>query len=398
MQSFWDRWVLAFSSVGLGLMIGCTPAKVSAPQERPQGPAVAFLGDSISTGAVAHPAVHFDNAALTDIFAGKLPLEPSDEMRQGLKEGGFQDAADFKSPRRLPPSTREFAGGLSWLSKHAMLSFSHQFLDSEELSWSSFAGRSLGFSPDRVLIAAEDGARVEAAAAQLERVLENNHGVLPEQVYVLFTGNDLCGAQMDFVTSTDKFGAALERFAQVVKHKAQVNERGVDIWLVDPISILQLVQSEEIAAKKVRAHGQEMTCRELQRYPGPSPEELAKTSQKLPTTPEELYVSQFMPRSPAAYCPTIFLGKGEEGRNQQITLANRIHSFRREIAEFTKRHKDKAPNGVRYHHVTGTGRLLFAPEEIAEDCFHLSWRGQMRLARTILSDVRDENVTIGSKN
>lgn len=377
--------------------MGCTPSKAVAPQETQPAPAVAFLGDSISTGAVAHPSVRFDSAALTDIFAGKLLLEPSEEMRRALQEGGFQEAADFQTPRRLPPSTREFAGGLSWLSKHAMLSFSHQFLDSEELSWSSFAGRSLGFAPDRVLIAAEDGARVEAAAAQLERVLETNKGVLPEQVYVFFTGNDLCGPQMDFVTGTEEFGAALDRLAQVVKHKAQMGERGVDIWLVDPVSILQLVQSEEIAAKKVQAHGKEMTCRELQRYPGHSPEELAKAS-KLPETPEELYVTQFMPRSPAAYCPTIFQAKGEEGRNQQIALANRIHSFRREIAEFTKRHKEKSSQGVRYHHVTGPGRLLFTPDEIAEDCFHLSWRGQMRLARSILADVRDENVTVGSKN
>lgn len=398
MSQFKNTLIFLGGAAVLALSGGCTPSNAasSSSTESMPPPAVAFLGDSISTGAVAHPAVHFESSVLTDIFSGKLQLNPSPDMRKGLEENGFQDAADFTMPRRLPPSTREFTGGLTWLSKHAMLGFSHQFLDSEELAWTSFAGRSLGLPADRILIAAEDGARIESAAAQMERVLEANEGVLPDQVFVFFTGNDLCGPQMDFVTSTSEFGASLERLSQVVMRKGKVGGKGVDIWMVDPVSLLQLVQNEAITSKKVQAHGREMTCRELQTYAGHPREDLTKLK-NLPMTPEELYVTQFMPQSPAAYCPTVFLAKGSQGREQQIALANRIHSFRREIADFTKKQEKNAPQGVRYHHVTSTGRLLFEPEEIAEDCFHLSWRGQMRVAHTVLSEIREENVTVGAK-
>ena len=54
-------------------------------------PALAILGDSLSTGAATHPALQFDGQVLWDVFTGKISVQPTtaalpSDLAAGLPE------------------------------------------------------------------------------------------------------------------------------------------------------------------------------------------------------------------------------------------------------------------------------------------------------------------------
>ena len=362
---------------------------------------VAVLGDSLATGAVAHPALRYDRKTLLDIFTGKLALTVDEGMRQQIKASGFVVYPDGTGPRRLIPSSREAdAGALSWVVHYAILSFSHRFLDAEELSWGYLVATSTGVVPSDVLIAAEDGARMSAAIRQVDRVLDAMHNALPRHLFMFFTGNDLCGPTMDYVTGADEYGEYLEKALLYMLENGSPGEQGADIWVMDPVGLLQLVQSESIQKKEVEAHGRKMRCSELQTYVS-DPRQRSADVQRMSADAgtgryspvASVFVAQF-PESPAYYCPTV-LGLSFDGRGKenQTILANRLRSYREEIGTAIAKVKQhalfrKASGRVRFHQITGTGKVLFNGEDIANDCFHLSLTGQLKIARTVMSDLR----------
>lgn len=146
---------------------------------------VAVLGDSISTGAVAHPDIGFDGQKLNAIVAGKLTLEPDTGQIEQIQSTPFGIAADFEAPTRLFMSRREYLGGLQWFGKHLLVAVSHLYLDVEQYTWANFIARKLGTPPQDILIAAEDGARIASATRQLDRVLDHTKGILPRHLQAL---------------------------------------------------------------------------------------------------------------------------------------------------------------------------------------------------------------------
>ena len=353
---------------------------------------LAIIGDSLSTGAVAHPALRYDRRALLDIFTGKTPILVDDKMRQQMVSNGFAAASDGFFPQRLLPTNREAdSGAVSFVMHHAILSFAHHYLDAEELSWGYLVARSLAFAPQNILVAAEDGSRMAAAERQVDRVLDSTGGILPQHVFLFFTGNDLCGPTMDYVTEADDYGEYLTRALLYILQNGKIGGDGSDVWIMDPVGILQLVQSESIQNKVVDAHGKKMRCAELQTYVGEAQHMTPDEAQSYSPV-ASLFVTQF-PRSPAYYCPTVLgLSLDGQGKENQTTLANRLRSYREEIAaaiERVKKHPlfKQAAGKVRFHEITDTGKILFTGDDIANDCFHLSLTGQMKIARVVVDQM-----------
>jgi hypothetical protein len=336
------------------------------------GVVTAIIGDSISTGAASHPAHQFGDEALTEVFLGKVPLTPDEATGKALSEGGFTFHG-LLSPTRVAPTLREFKGPGSWAFHNAMWQFSRSFLDVEEFAWGYLAGRELGAEPHKVLIAADDGARAMAGVRQAQRILLATGGTLPHHTFVFFTGNDLCAVDLTQVTPAKDYGAAILGTLQELVKRGKASPAGSKIWVVNPMSSLQLVRSPAILNRKTIAHGKETTCRDLFAQGASG---YARLSSPFP----------FIPRGPAELCPTLIQNARLDVEAQNF-LANRLAEYRRHITTAVEKAQAKAPVGVRIQQLRATDEWLLAGDDVANDCFHLSLTGQMRLAQIVLTEM-----------
>jgi hypothetical protein len=361
----------------------------SLAQETVSSPQIAIIGDSYNTGVATHPDLSFDEKLFGQLFSGKKRLEPTAEQIEILnREGGLALTAPLAPPVRLNLSTREYAGPLSWLVYNAMHVFSRVYFDVEEFSWGYLLGQAMGIRPEQILIAAENGARSTSAMRQIDRVLDHTGGALPRHIFYFFSGNDLCGPSMEYVSSSLTYRDSLMKSLRYMIRNGTVGPDGVDVWLLDPIGIMQITQVDSILNKTVPAHGKTMSCRELQHYTK------AETAAPAPPADEidpltSLIVGQF-PKSPAFYCPTV-LGHGLDSKEKEssVQLANRLRSYRDEIEKVVQDiNKNYLPaeqrQKFRVRRLKETGLVALGAQDIANDCFHLSLHGNMRLAKTIL--------------
>ncbi len=345
----------------------------------------AILGDSLSTGAATHPALTFDAMALWKVFDGKTSAIPSLadlplDFRDRIKE--------LTPPRRSWPTSREFFGGPDWGYRNVMQSLSRAYLDTEEYSWGYLFARALGHPATSVLIAAENGARAEAMPRQVDRILAGGRS-LPRHVFVFYTGNDLCGATLGHVTTAEEYQKRLEAGFDYLLRNGDAPQDGTNVYVLSYLSVLQLLHSDAILAKKIFAFGAETTCKELREA-----HYLPKKKDYDPgLPPEATYFGMFMPPNPAAFCPTLFGGPFGDKDETIGALANRIREFRERQAKVVERfnavaaaRRDAPP--VRFHLIAGTADLQFEADDIAGDCFHLSVLGQAKVARAVLEDFK----------
>ncbi len=388
----------------LCLTFGVCPSHLAAaadPAAAPRpGVTMATIGDSLSTGAVTHPALAFDGRVLWDIFNGSVTVSAKvADLPNGFNNGLVDP---LPAPQRLWPTSREFFGGPDWIWRNALQSISRSYLDTVEYSWGYLLALRLGVPPAQLAIGGEDGARVERMSRHIDRVLEANGGVLPPRLVIFYTGNDLCGASMAEVTSAEDYGQDVERGLRYLLRNAKAAPGGSDIYLAAHMNILQLLTSESILAKKVRAFGGESTCRDLRQRGFRPTAEQAEALRTKPVSgdaansPEAWYFSLVMPPSPAGFCTTLFSpGEGRAHEEEVHALANRIRSFREQqvqalqrvtTAQTAKAGEVGAP-ALRLHFLEETGRVKFLGEDIGQDCFHLSILGQAKVAEAMLSGI-----------
>ena len=347
----------------------------------------AILGDSISTGGGSHPVLKYDVEALWDVFNNKVSTKTERGHLNEYFQGKFT-APDLVAPVRLWPTMREFFGGPDWLYRNLLGFLSRKFLDSEEYSWGYLAANELGIDVTRLAIAADDGARVVNMPRQIDRVLQNTGGKLPPKVFIFYTGNDLCGMDPSLMTSTAEYKTHLMRGLTYLSRNSgkAKDETPTEVYLLSYMSLVQLLDDQKILDKKITAFGKETTCAGLRKdgYRSADP----AYSPKIP--PEAWYFAMAMPPNPAAFCPTLFAP--QKFANHSISdLANRIREYRQVeaevVAEFNKASDQELFKSLRLHHIVGTASLKFAPEEVGEDCFHLSLRGQEKLARSVADEI-----------
>jgi hypothetical protein len=288
-------------------------------------------------------------------------------------------------------SHREFLGGLIWFYQNTLRSISQRYLDTPQYAWSMILASKFTPNPVDIYLGAEDGARLLASPRQLDRYLDAKSTTLPDKVFVFFTGNDLCGLTMSDVTSAQDYERHLTQLLTYINRNAHPAAAGTDIYVVDPLSIMQLVQSPDILDKEVPAHGKTMTCRSLQKS---TLLELQSAAQPGDIT-EPTYadaILPMLPQRPNDYCMTVFTP------DNTGALANRIRDYRARIKDvvdlFNKRMASKeVQQGYRYHHLEASGKLLFGAEDIANDCFHLSGFGHLKLAQSLYQEIQEKAAT-----
>lgn len=346
---------------------------------------VAFLGDSISTGGAAHPYLALEADRFHKIFTGKVKIQPDDNYQKALQSLGYEHIGS-DSPTRLELSRREFFNAFNWAKDSLFHRLSIEYLDAEEYSWSYLLAKRLGYKGEDILIAAKDGESSKHIMRQADRLLDASSGQLPEKIFIFFTGNDLCGPSLEWVTSSQSFKSNIESGIRYLLRNGKSAPAGTQIYLVNPLGSLQLFSSSSIKNKSIPFYGTQISCENLQTNQFAIP---AETNIGSESDPEKmlsyLLFYNFIGHSPARYCSSLFsVAKDTDAR---LELSKRIEGYRRGLKELVEKFTKEIGSEISFHHIDSTGSLLFEADDIANDCFHLSLYGQHKVAAAVLGEL-----------
>ena len=343
---------------------------------------IAFIGDSLSTGGAAHPQLMFEAKQFRQVFEGVTKITPDASYFEQVKSLGY----DFDSappPLRLDRSYREYQHPVFWFADNLWTHFSSQFLDAEEYAWAYLLSRKLGYDPQDVLITARDGEKMNHSLRQVDRLLEYTNGVLPEKVFIFFSGNDLCGSSLEYVTSGEDYEDDLLRTLRYLKLNGKPSPQGTKVFVMNPIGVLQVITASSIQNRMVPYHGNKISCKELHtKKPGePTQMQLGPNGDIV-----DLAINMIA-NSPVGFCQTLFSIHGGDSQIQ-ITLSNRISQYRKGIKSAVKTINELAGTDIRFYQVEDTKDLLFEGKDIANDCFHLSMFGHDKIVRAVESELK----------
>ncbi len=362
--------------------------------------ATAVLGDSLSTGGGAHPAIQYDPRSIWGIMRGKVAVVPKAADIPAASDWKLE-GADLPAPVVLTPGAVEYRGASANVSRAFIHAGSTAFLNTAQYSYAYLLARRFGETADQIFIAAENGARMENAAAQAHRVIRHmsTSGVKRlDRVFILFGGNDICAPALDMMSPPEDFKTGAIRALRVLRqHVANSGaysvEKPLEVHLLQPLPMVQLLSSEVVLGKKIMAFGSDTTCKELQARSFAPAKPIDYSNE--PEAGQLNLVSQFLPPSPALICATMFgrLPPGESSDDRNARIANRIRGYREALVDAVERERREASRSgvgqsMKFNVVDGSGALQFKAADIAGDCFHLSAVGQEALARTVLEDLR----------
>lgn len=342
---------------------------------------LAVLGDSISTGAAANPKVEFDSRALWEVFVGRSRFELTADLFPDL----FRHLAkDVERPERVLPSIRENDSGSGWLWQNVMQALSSTTIDEHRLSYGYFVGRSLGVPSRDILLAGENGARSRRAWVHASRLIGSRNRDLPARIIMFYSGNDLCAQSYEDISSAEEYGAGLLNGMKYLVLNGHVSPRGTRIFIPAFLPVTALMHEQSILERKISLHGDEVTCREAR-------ENLfsTKSSKNMESEDPRLQIfSAIIPPSPVLLCPTLFSPAAQDPARQTL-LANRIRSYRdaqkKAVQDFNEWRGQKHPaRAFEAIYLEGTEQIRFEGADVAGDCFHLSAKGQGKVASAIL--------------
>lgn len=386
-----------WSSFGVVGFIWAVGAFAEDSQTKNANIALAILGDSLSTGAATHPNLTFDSNQIWRVLNGEISVAPKADDLQHIQPIKRPLDHIVDSPRIFGPSIQEYHSPIDWAVVGFLQTLSSLFLNTREYSWGNQRALFKGLHASEVAIVAENGARANSALRQMQRLFAATGDKLPREVFLFFSGNDICAPGVSFITSPEEYVGSLEsalHFAIAYGQAAQEgSQSGDEVRLVIPafLNVLQLINSKAILDHEVRAFGSKVSCRKLREDGFRSPEVVNEAAEGSSKSPQESarppMLSRFLPPNPAQLCPTLFSTMADEKERIPV-LANHIRAYREGVQTMVGRvnewRKANYPHkNIRVEYVADTGRLMFSGEEMAEDCFHLSVKGQWRLAQTI---------------
>ncbi len=351
------------------------------------GATIGVIGDSISTGAATNAELAFDIDRMHAVLTGKAPTGADPATIDFLKSEGVAQDSEI---HRLDLSPREFVHPLVWMFNRFVLSVSHQYLDTIDYAWPSLLARMRG--GDKVYIAAKDGEKVIHAKQQVDRLLDGIPGEALDHIFVFFTGNDVCAAYPEMLTTADDYKKSLDKAIRYYIKNAKPKANGdiTHIWLVAPLNVSQLVTSREIQEKKVFAFGKERSCKELQ---GDQFEKNLLANPKTEDAKDGLGIrpilAQVFQGGPYGLCPTLFEYQKDGSLDTLQPVSNAIAGYRDKVSELAKSLNELNPS-FRVQSLVSASPVDFRADEIANDCFHLSVKGQLRIAKSLKGEIEQK--------
>lgn len=332
---------------------------------------IAVVGDSISTGALSNDVTTLDPDVVWEILEG------------GKKDKGSDTRSN---PTVLKYSKRELSDPVSWIFKNFLASASSVYFNSEENSWASLVAENLGIKGSNVLVAAKNGAKAESSILQIERILSHTGSVAPDVLLLLYSGNDLC-SQKHLITLPEQYIVSIENSLDYFFKNATPKVSNGLVVLPAPLNIVQFAKEKNILNKMVPAFGGQMSCGEL-RDRGYRP-----ASGYKPKNPLSESLAGTFPPTPVMFCPSLF-NKSISNSELLSYIGTTSKAYRIELQKLADRMQAKlkanAYDGFQNWKVvysSGSDELIFSDEDVGNDCFHLSVKGQKRLADKVLKDL-----------
>lgn len=384
---------------------------------------IAVFGGRASVGAGAHPALEYDVDFFWDLFKGQRELEEKKEedyQNFGLTRLSGNVQILNKSEREYYQSYYiESLLGLKWIFDQFKSEFFNQFFNYPKYSMAYYFSQYLSQLKQRdpqVYYAGQIGEGVSQFPLQVDRLLDAKDGELPEVIFVQFSGDDLCAHRFDLMTGSQLYESDLVKGLSYLVNNAQMKKNSespeTKIFVLSELNMSQFIASEKIAQKKVMVHsGKLMTCRELrEKNFMPKNENQRKDARHW----ESLLTLQVFPPNPALYCPTLqsmpFIAQKRESNNLKGELATPLSKsysqMLTDVASMARKYREAASRAVRtvqdkkaylfpkknisLHYVDITADLIFEEDELASDCFNLNWKGQLKIARSVFDQIKNQ--------
>lgn len=351
--------------------------------------ATAIVGDGVAGGSATHPAVSYDPRVIWKIMSGEVAIAGRKSDIPGALSWNIAEE-NPRAPKILGPGPAEYRG--AWMDVLGALiqSGSNLFFSTPQYAWGYLLARKSGDDPADIILAAKSGARMEDAAALAWRVArETGSGARAplRRVLMLLGNNDVCASSFEAMTAPAEFRQAALDGLRVFNELQRHASTPLEVAVMQPLPMVQLVTNESVLGKKIFAFGEETTCRELQ-----SRMFLPKKAMDLGDGPEARQValiSQFLPPNPALLCPTLF-GRIPEAGDRPAKIGNRLRALRDALAEAvndaTKEASRSGLEGkISFKLIDASAAIQWTADDIAADCFHLSAKGQETLARAIMT-------------
>lgn len=337
---------------------------------------MAIMGDSGATGAASSENLH---GTILNLLATALELVTETKMTSDAPP-----LADFPSPKRfhlsgIEPMSRVFYSRSEFdkakmkdevmeLNMDARRSLT---LDIQEHGFGYMVGRTLGMSPQDIVLVGEDGKRVSSIATQFERIFEMKTETLPPIIFIFYTANDFCDSKI-FEETVEARSARFRRSLDETWKSAEpfliAHPNGTRIVVLSALEVTNVLTNSEILEQKVQFQGHdEVTCGQIRRH------ELS-----------DEYMSAVLDRALIGMCPSVL--------DTKPTDIDRLYKIRAIQDEFSEQWKSKVEELNRTHedrnlkwiYLEGLRNLHFTTGDVAHDCFHPSVRGHAKIADYIL--------------
>lgn len=375
--------------------------------------ALGVIGDSISVGSLSHPKLFWDVKEIESVLAskgkdGQWALNPSVEPRLADYSDAWQkivkdEKGKIAAPKRLWEKLDEHK--IPPLSKYVELPAREKYVggyvDIEEYAWPYLVGRAMGLPASLIYLPAEAGNRSGDTARQARRLLKATEKVIPDLTFVFFTGNDLCGSDLGS-DPKDRRGryenAILSGVEELLRGGSPREDTTAKIVFVGHIAVDQLLTEKVILEKEIYAFGAHRSCQAFRKH-DPGDEDIReKIEFALLRSAMTIFGHKNLP-SPRQLCHSFMsLDKDtdgfEEGLKKLRGLVSAYQEGARALVERAEALAKKvAPKmSLSFHSLASPEKFRAEAEDMANDCFHLSPKGQQKLASAIWAELKEKKI------
>ena len=322
---------------------------------------IGIIGDSSVTGAAANPQFQPNWLNLLG-HAGKALLN--------LHSSNLTAGPGYQSPIRVMYTRGEYdeAKAKNQSLEQKIEADLSQKIDTEEFSFGYIVAQKLNLSPDKLVIAGQDGVRVNQMSRQLERLAMTGGGTLAPLVLASFVANDLCHPD-NFSKPIEHFSTAYEadlrgQFEVIANFPPAPG--GTKIVFLAPLDIANVLTNANLLQQRVRFENGNVTCQQVRdgQLPGGD-------------------LSRQMGQTLIGACRGVLSGGDREARLSQLKNLQNAQAtiLQKVLTDFNAKNL-----AIKTEYAASTKSIDFQPGDLANDCFHPSQAGAGRIADQLLTN------------
>ncbi len=200
------------------------------------------------------------------LASGMEHLEPSVArlgagMLTRLKPYLSSDEWELNPPERIFTSENELEKlGVGkriedWLFRTTTVN--HSNFDTPEYSWGYLTSRALGVAAKDITLVAQDGNRVKDTKTQVARLIARFPDQLPGRIFIFWTGNDICAADLTREPSDEDYENYFNHLWTGLELLAGHMTSGdrIKLYVLGYLEVSQLVEDQDILSKKIKPYG-----------------------------------------------------------------------------------------------------------------------------------------------